>query len=101
MKSPTISASTTTGWRNWVGLSWARHPDFGHGRCYERRMSTGCRDCRAGLDHCHGTMIHHGLHRSECTEPGCTTPELMLHSFVVDCESVGCQCWDESIAVAV
>jgi len=81
--------------------TWARHPYFVHGRCYERRMSTGCRDCRAGLDHCHGTMIHHALHRSECTEPGCTTPELVMHSFVVDCEAVGCRCWDESIALAV
>jgi hypothetical protein len=46
-------------------------------------------------------MIHHALHRSECTEPDCTTPELTTHSFVVDCEAVGCRCWEESIAVAV
>jgi hypothetical protein len=64
-------------------------------------MSTGCHDCRAGLDHCHGTMIHHSLHRSECTEPDCATPELVMHSFVVDCEAVGCRCWDESIALAI
>ena len=58
----------------------------------ERRMSRGCRDCQAGLDHCHGTLIRHWLHRSECTEEGCTSPELMPHAFVVDCDAVGCNC---------
>jgi hypothetical protein len=58
----------------------------------ERRMSRGCRDCQAGLDHCHGTIIRHWLHRSECTEEGCTSPELMPHAFVVDCDAVGCNC---------
>jgi hypothetical protein len=60
----------------------------------EWRMSTStdCRDCRAGLDHCHGTIIRHWLHRSECTEEGCTSPELMPHAFVVDCDAVGCDC---------
>ena len=53
------------------------------------------------MDHCHGTMIHHSLHRSECTEPDCAAPELVMHSFVVDCEAVGCRCWDEVIALAV
>jgi hypothetical protein len=55
-------------------------------------MSTDCRECRAGLDHCHGTIIRHWLRRSECTEDGCTSPELMPHAFVVDCEAVGCTC---------
>jgi hypothetical protein len=58
----------------------------------ERRMNRGCRDCQAGLDHCHGTLIRHWLHRSECTEEGCTSPELMPHAFVVDCDAVGCNC---------
>ncbi|WP_414686751.1 hypothetical protein [Mycobacterium sp.] len=58
----------------------------------ERRISRGCRDCRAGLDHCHGTIIRHWLRRSECTEEGCTSPEVMPHAFVVDCEAVGCDC---------
>jgi hypothetical protein len=44
------------------------------------------------LDHCHGTIIRHWLHRSECTEEGCTSPELMPHAFVVDCDAVGCDC---------
>ena len=55
-------------------------------------MSTGCRECRDGLDHCHGTMIRHLLGRSECTESDCVAPELFTHTFVVDCDAVGCDC---------
>ncbi|BDB45736.1 MULTISPECIES: hypothetical protein [Mycobacterium] len=55
-------------------------------------MSTGCRDCRAGFDHCHGTMIVHSLSRPECTEPDCAVPELFTHAFVIDCDVVGCEC---------
>ncbi|MCV7258905.1 hypothetical protein [Mycobacterium shimoidei] len=60
----------------------------------------GCRDCRAGLEHCHGTLIRHWARRAECTEDGCTSPELMAHAFVVDCDVAGCQC-AEPIALAV
>jgi hypothetical protein len=65
-----------------------------------------CPDCRAGLEHCHGTIIRHWLHRSECTEDGCTSPESLLHTFVVDCGAVGCDCArlatvDASAAVAI
>ncbi|MHA7648850.1 hypothetical protein ACX9NE_00185 [Mycobacterium sp. ML4] len=59
-------------------------------------MSTGCRDCRAGLDHCHGTVIRHSLGRPECTEPDCVAPELFTHAFVVDCDVVGCACGEVS-----
>jgi hypothetical protein len=62
-------------------------------------MSDDCRDCRAGLDHCHGTIIHHSLRRWECTETDCTSPELVSHTFFLDCDSVGCTC-AESVAVA-
>ncbi|OBF88452.1 hypothetical protein A5791_17415 [Mycobacterium sp. 852002-51163_SCH5372311] len=66
-------------------------------------MSMGCRECRAGLDHCHGTVIRHSvgrlLGRAECTEPGCASPELSLHAFVVDCDAVGCGCAAESVAL--
>jgi hypothetical protein len=55
-------------------------------------MSQHCRDCRAGLEHCHGTLIHHWLHRSECTDEDCAGPELLPHTFVVDCDAVGCDC---------
>ena len=65
-----------------------------------------CRECQAGLEHCHGTIIRHRLHRSECTEEGCTSPELFPHIFVVDCDAVGCDCAhiataDASAAVAI
>jgi hypothetical protein len=60
-------------------------------------MTIQCRECGAGLEHCHGTVIHHALHRCECTEDGCTTPEV-LHVFSIDCETVGCAC-GQSIAI--
>ncbi|OBG76776.1 hypothetical protein A5714_15385 [Mycobacterium sp. E2462] len=67
-------------------------------------MSADCRDCRAGLDHCHGTIIRHAQGRfwgrAECTEPDCTSPELVAHTFVIDCDAVGCAC-AEWIALAV
>ena len=59
-----------------------------------------CRECQAGLEHCHGTLIRHWLHRSECTDEGCTSPELLAHTFVVDCDAVGCGC-TESVAWAI
>jgi hypothetical protein len=54
-------------------------------------MSFQCRECRTGLEHCHGTVIHHVRFRVECTEDGCATPEI-LHSFSIDCEAIGCEC---------
>ncbi len=56
-----------------------------------RRADDRCRGCRAGLEHCHGTVIHHTLRWSECTEEGCVTPEVM-HAFTIDCEAIGCTC---------
>ncbi len=77
-------------------------------------MSADCRDCRAGLEHCHGTIIRHSegrfrgrlLGRTECTEPGCVSPEELPHAFIVDCDAVGCDCAEsaqvaESVARAV
>ena len=54
-------------------------------------MDSDCRGCRAELDHCHGTVIHHGMQRPECTEADCVMPEI-AHAFVVDCEVIGCFC---------
>ena len=72
--------------------SWsARQPGFVCGACYERAMSGECRECRAGLEHCHGTVIIHELYRSECTEDGCETPEA-IHMFRIDCDAIGCTC---------
>ncbi|WP_421843350.1 hypothetical protein [Mycobacterium sp.] len=59
-------------------------------------MSTGCRDCRADLDHCHGTIVHHAGGRlegsAECTEADCPSPELLPHAFAADCDVLGCRC---------
>ncbi|MBY0290295.1 MAG: hypothetical protein K2X52_24595 [Mycobacteriaceae bacterium] len=64
-------------------------------------MSSRCRACVAGVEHCHGTVIHHALARTECTEPDCRTPEV-VHDFAIDCEAVGCTCArDASIATAI
>ncbi|WP_293051370.1 hypothetical protein [Mycobacterium sp.] len=63
-------------------------------------MNTGCRDCRAGLEHCHGTLIRHPLRHSECTECGCPAPEWLPHACVIDCAAIDCGCFDAS-AVAV
>jgi hypothetical protein len=54
-------------------------------------MSYQCRECLRGLEHCHGTVIHHSQFRSECTEPDCARPDV-VHAFVLDCDAVGCQC---------
>ncbi|MCV7067623.1 hypothetical protein H7H51_21555 [Mycolicibacterium farcinogenes] len=58
-------------------------------------MTIQCRECVAGLEHCHGTVIHHVRYRVECTDENCTTPEA-AHTFTVDCEAVGCPCGRES-----
>jgi hypothetical protein len=50
-----------------------------------------CPECRAGVEHCHGTVIHHPLRGSECTEDDCVTPDVM-HALRIDCESTGCSC---------
>ncbi|MDY6871709.1 MAG: hypothetical protein SV966_14775 [Actinomycetota bacterium] len=50
-----------------------------------------CRECRAGLEHCHGTVIRHVRCRTECTEDDCTAPEV-VHTFTIDCEAVDCLC---------
>jgi len=54
-------------------------------------MDDHCRACRAGLEHCHGTLIHHVTHAPECTEDGCAGG-VLAHAFAVDCEAVGCRC---------
>lgn len=55
-------------------------------------MGKYCRACREDVAHCHGTLIRHVLHRTECTEDGCTDVAAVLHVFVIDCETVGCRC---------
>ncbi|MGE0215721.1 hypothetical protein [Mycolicibacterium sp.] len=55
-----------------------------------------CRDCRAGLEHCHGALIHHPYRRSECTEDDCVVPH-GVHTLHIDCTAVGCACDDAGI----
>jgi hypothetical protein len=55
-------------------------------------MSSMCRECEAGLAHCHGTLILHSGARPDCTDPDCSYPELTIHTFVVDCDVVACEC---------
>lgn len=67
------------------------NPEFVTAKCYERLMHT-CRDCRAGLDHCHGTAIRHSLRQTECTEDECTGPEHAPHALIIDCDAISCTC---------
>jgi hypothetical protein len=60
-------------------------------------MTVVCRECREGLEHCHGTVIHHVASVVECTED-CAMPE-GLHSFAIDCEAVGCACAETVLAI--
>ena len=55
-------------------------------------MGNDCRECLAGRPHCHGTLIHHPGQSPRCTEPGCSHPEVLLHSLTVDCAAIGCDC---------
>lgn len=64
-------------------------------------MSATCRECTAGDEHCHGTVIVHIGRRPECTEADCNAPEA-LHGYTVDCYAVGCGCAeDQPIGPAV
>jgi hypothetical protein len=62
-------------------------------------MSSVCRECRDGLEHCHGTVVHHAVSGIECTED-CGAPD-SLHTFRIDCEAVGCTCGELAAAVRV
>ncbi|WP_370330081.1 hypothetical protein [Mycolicibacterium hippocampi] len=62
-------------------------------------MTSECRDCRAGLEHCHGALIHHAYLRAECTEVDCFLPD-GAHVMHLDCAAVGCAC-DEVVSGAV
>lgn len=63
-------------------------------------MTNECRECRAGLEHCHGTVIVHAEATAECTEPDCDRSEI-VHSLRIDCSAVGCGCVGATAAAAV
>ena len=58
-----------------------------------------CRECAAGWEHCHGTVLRHSLRHWECTESDCPGPELIPHTVVLGCEVAGCDC-DQPIGSA-
>ncbi len=65
-------------------------------------MGNDCRECLAGLPHCHGTLIRHPGQHMQCTEPDCAHPEGLLHSLSIDCGAIGCECLehdDQMVAV--
>ena len=55
-------------------------------------MGADCRECLAGLPHCHGTLIRHPGQHWQCTEPDCAHPDALMHSLSIDCEAIGCEC---------
>ena len=61
-------------------------------------MTIQCRECRAGLEHCHGTVIVHLVFGPECTEADCTQPEL-AHAYRIECDAIGCRCAVTTAAV--
>jgi hypothetical protein len=64
---------------------------------------SSCPDCGSDLDHCHGTLVVHADRTSECTDPACDLPDLLMHAFVVDCRAVlgGCCVVDERVELPV
>lgn len=64
---------------------------------------SGCADCGLDLDHCHGTLVVHRDRTGECTDPRCELPDLLMHTFVIDCRNVsgGCCAADDSVGLAV
>ena len=63
---------------------------------------SGCSDCGQDvepyIDHCHGTLVVHRDRTLECTDAACELPELLRHSFIIDCMAVlgGCCAADDA-----
>ena len=51
-----------------------------------------CRDCREGLEHCHGVLVVHPDGASDCAEERSCGAVLALHEWQVSCDEVGCPC---------
>jgi hypothetical protein len=54
------------------------------------------------IDNCHGTLVVHSDRSMDCTDPGCTLPELLRHDLIIDCMAVlgGCCVAEEGAHVA-
>ena len=53
--------------------------------------AAGCADCRAGLAHCHGTLLVHEEGGADCTDPACDA-SAARHTLSTSCAEVGCPC---------
>lgn len=60
-------------------------------------IDSRCMSCSADLDHCHGTLVLHGDHNTECTDFTCVDADFARHTLVVDCVEIvgGCRCAEE------
>jgi hypothetical protein len=54
--------------------------------------TTGCDDCRAGLAHCHGTLVVHADGTLECDGVEVCGAEEALHEWWVPCTELVCGC---------
>jgi hypothetical protein len=64
---------------------------------------SSCSDCRLEVDHCHGTLVVHDDRTVDCTDAACDLPDLLRHTFIVDCIAVlgGCCLVEEPADFAV
>lgn len=65
-------------------------------------MMTSSPDSDLGVDVCQGTLVVHVDRTLECTEADCDFPDLLTHTFVIDCRTVlgGCCIPDETAEFA-
>ena len=66
----------------------ARQPRFVRRRCYERAMTATAASVERGSSTATAPSSITRWHRSECTEDGCVTPEV-VHAFSIDCDALG------------
>lgn len=65
-------------------------------------MDEMCAECKAELDHCHGTLIVHLESGLECTDDGCVVLDPARHDLIVGCDSLArpCACQVVSSVIA-
>jgi hypothetical protein len=59
-------------------------------------------DSGRDVEPCHGTLVVHLDRTFECTDAGCEFPDLLTHTFVIDCRTVlgGCCTAEEPAELA-
>lgn len=58
-------------------------------------MRVECLGCTNGLDHCHGTLVHHVSGVVECLDEVCGDLDATRHEWIIDCQKEligGCDC---------